>query len=198
MSRLQGYDAGDDDVVGGRPPADLTAPEAAIRCASALLWDSRPASPDCRRAASHLHITSTFDRTTPTGIGAHNIYFPDTFPEPPMTDRELALVLPTETNIELLAEDVETARSYAKKSLSPATRDAYRSDLAVFRNWCHGTIRRKPGVDELRRDCSVRNIRGKRHSSSLSCVCYVRNNRAKRYVRPPEHLPQAAPPIGGC
>ena len=31
-----------------------------------------------------------------------------------MTDREVALVLPTETNIELLAEDVEVAQGYAE------------------------------------------------------------------------------------
>jgi len=53
-----------------------------------------------------------------------------------MTDREVALVLPSEAEIGLLAEDVEAARSYAERSLSPATRAAYRSDIAVFRNWC--------------------------------------------------------------
>jgi site-specific recombinase XerD len=53
-----------------------------------------------------------------------------------MADHELALVLPTETSIELLAEDVEVARGYAERSLSVATRAAYRSDIAVYRNWC--------------------------------------------------------------
>jgi len=62
--------------------------------------------------------------------------FLDTFPEPSMTDRELALVLPTETDIELLAEDVEVARGYAEKSLSEATRAAYRSDITIFQAWC--------------------------------------------------------------
>ena len=44
--------------------------------------------------------------------------FPDTISEPPITEPESALVLPTETDIELLAEDVEVARGYAEKSLS--------------------------------------------------------------------------------
>jgi len=43
-----------------------------------------------------------------------------------MTDHKVALVLPTETDIELLAEDVEVARGYAERSLSAATRAAYR------------------------------------------------------------------------
>lgn len=53
-----------------------------------------------------------------------------------MTDHKVALVLPTETDIELLAEDVEVARDYAEKSLSAATRAAYRSDITVFQTWC--------------------------------------------------------------
>jgi site-specific recombinase XerD len=53
-----------------------------------------------------------------------------------MTDHEVALVLPTETNIELLAEDVEVAKGYAEKSLSAATLAAYHSDITAFRNWC--------------------------------------------------------------
>lgn len=53
-----------------------------------------------------------------------------------MTDREVALVLPTSAEVELLKEEVAAARGYAERSLSDATRAAYRSDLAVFRNWC--------------------------------------------------------------
>jgi site-specific recombinase XerD len=53
-----------------------------------------------------------------------------------MTDHELALVLPTETDIELLAEDVAVARGYAERSLSEGTRAAYRSDINVFQAWC--------------------------------------------------------------
>jgi hypothetical protein len=50
-----------------------------------------------------------------------------------MTDLELALVLPTDTDIALLGEDVVAARGYAEKSLSDATRVAYRSDIEAFR-----------------------------------------------------------------
>jgi site-specific recombinase XerD len=53
-----------------------------------------------------------------------------------MTDREVALVLPVGGEVEGLAEEAEAARGYAERSLSDATRAAYRSDLAVFRNWC--------------------------------------------------------------
>ena len=35
-----------------------------------------------------------------------------------MTDRELAPVLPTDTEVELLAEEVAAARRYAEKSLA--------------------------------------------------------------------------------
>lgn len=52
-----------------------------------------------------------------------------------MTDHETALVLHTDINIELLGEDVEAAKGYAEKSLSDATRAAYRSDIEVFRRW---------------------------------------------------------------
>jgi len=64
------------------------------------------------------------------------IPFPSTYPEPAMTDHQTALVLPTDTEVERLAEDVKTARSYASKSLSEATRAAYRSDITVFERWC--------------------------------------------------------------
>ncbi len=53
-----------------------------------------------------------------------------------MTEPEAALVLPTDTDIELIAEDVETARGYAEKSLSDGTRAAYRSDIEQFQKWC--------------------------------------------------------------
>ena len=53
-----------------------------------------------------------------------------------MTNHETALILPTDTDIELLGEDVEAARGYAEKSLSEATRAAYRSDMGVFKVWC--------------------------------------------------------------
>ena len=53
-----------------------------------------------------------------------------------MTDRELALVLPTDAAVELLAEDVEVARGYAERSLAEGTRAAYRSDITVFQGWC--------------------------------------------------------------
>ena len=35
-----------------------------------------------------------------------------------MTDHDLALVLPTDTQVELLGEDGEAARGYAEKSLA--------------------------------------------------------------------------------
>jgi site-specific recombinase XerD len=53
-----------------------------------------------------------------------------------MTDRELAHVLPTGTDMALLADDVQVAKGYAEKSLSEGTRAAYRSDIHVFRGWC--------------------------------------------------------------
>jgi len=53
-----------------------------------------------------------------------------------MTDHETALVLPSDTDIELLGEDAQAARGYAEKSLSDATRAAYRSDMEVFKVWC--------------------------------------------------------------
>jgi len=59
-----------------------------------------------------------------------------TFPEPSMTDRQLAHILPTDTDIALLADDVEVARGYAEKSLAEGTRAAYRSDINVFKAWC--------------------------------------------------------------
>ncbi len=53
-----------------------------------------------------------------------------------MTDRELALVLPTDTEVELLGEDGAKARGYAEKSLAEGTRAAYRSDIELFQAWC--------------------------------------------------------------
>ncbi len=53
-----------------------------------------------------------------------------------MTDRGLAHVLPTGTDMALLADDVDVARGYAEKSLSEGTRAAYRSDINVFKAWC--------------------------------------------------------------
>ncbi len=53
-----------------------------------------------------------------------------------MTDPAQALILPAGSDLTVLAEDAEAARGYAERSLSDATRAAYRSDLGVFRNWC--------------------------------------------------------------
>jgi site-specific recombinase XerD len=53
-----------------------------------------------------------------------------------VTDSTSALIVPAGTDIELLGHDAEAAKSYAERSLSDATRAAYRSDIAVFRNWC--------------------------------------------------------------
>ena len=67
-----------------------------------------------------------------------------------MTDRELALVFPAGGEIELLAEEVEAARGYAERSLSDATRAAYRSDIAVFRNWCEVRgVQAVPAIPEV-------------------------------------------------
>jgi hypothetical protein len=43
------------------------------------------------------------------------------FPEPPMTDHEIALVLPDNTDIELLAEGVEVARDQSSMISSDPT-----------------------------------------------------------------------------
>jgi hypothetical protein len=69
-----------------------------------------------------------------------------------MTNRKLALVLPTETDIELLAEDAEAARGYAERSLSDATRDAYRSDISGFRDWCEARAVEAVPARRLTRD----------------------------------------------
>ena len=42
---------------------------------------------------------------------------PNTFPEPSMTDRELALVLPTDTEVGLLGFDGAAARGDAERGL---------------------------------------------------------------------------------
>ena len=44
-----------------------------------------------------------------------------------MTDREVALVLPTDTEVEWLGEEAEAARGYAERSPADGTRAAYRS-----------------------------------------------------------------------
>ncbi len=48
--------------------------------------------------------------------------FPGSFSEPSMTDRELALVLPTDTEAELLGQDGKAAWGYAERSLAEGTR----------------------------------------------------------------------------
>jgi site-specific recombinase XerD len=53
-----------------------------------------------------------------------------------MTDDTSSLIIPAGADIELLGHDADAAKGYAEHSLSAATRDAYRSDIAVFRNWC--------------------------------------------------------------
>lgn len=40
------------------------------------------------------------------------------------------------SDLGLLALDAETARDYARESLSPATRRAYQSDIELFQAWC--------------------------------------------------------------
>ncbi len=78
------------------------------------------------------------------------MFITDTLPDPLMTDHKVALVLPTETNIELLAEEVEVARGYAERSLSEATRDAYQSDITVFQSWCEArSVAPVPAINSL-------------------------------------------------
>lgn len=53
-----------------------------------------------------------------------------------MTDPNSALVHPAKSDLAALTHDAEAARGYAERSLSKATRDAYQSDIGIFKNWC--------------------------------------------------------------
>jgi hypothetical protein len=49
------------------------------------------------------------------------------------------------TDLALPAEDIEAAAAFARNEKAPATRAAYRSDFAMFREWCQGKGQRPAG-----------------------------------------------------
>ena len=61
-----------------------------------------------------------------------------------MTDPETAVRVVPSGTLELLTEDRQAARDFARDSLSPATRRAYQTDVDTFIRWCQGR-----GVDAL-------------------------------------------------
>ncbi len=61
-----------------------------------------------------------------------------------MTEPETAVRVVRSGSLELLREDRQAARDFARDSLSPATRRAYQTDVDAFIRWCQGR-----GVDAL-------------------------------------------------
>ncbi len=53
-----------------------------------------------------------------------------------MTDPISALTIPAGSDLAALTHDAEAAKGYAERSLSEATRDAYQSDIGIFKSWC--------------------------------------------------------------
>jgi site-specific recombinase XerC len=55
-----------------------------------------------------------------------------------MAAPEIALEVDPRHAVELLRQDGEAARDFARESLSPATRRAYQADVDAFLAWCRG------------------------------------------------------------
>jgi len=47
-----------------------------------------------------------------------------------------AVTIASNDELALLGRDAQAARDYASEALAPATRDAYRADIELFRSWC--------------------------------------------------------------